>query len=176
MQRQATGYTLFETAFGMSGVAWSDAGIVRLVLPEATPADTETRLRRQAGTSDRKRPPPAVAMVTDLVRAYFDGSAIDFSRVGLDLSACPDFERSVYAALRDVRWGDVTTYGGLAHAAGSPGSARAVGRAMAKNPVPVIVPCHRVLAAGGTIGGFSAHGGVTTKQRMLALERVMLAV
>jgi methylated-DNA-[protein]-cysteine S-methyltransferase len=172
----AIGYTLFETGFGACGLAWSERGIVRLVLPEASPPETETRLRRQAGTGDRKKPPPAVAMVTDLVRAYFDGGAIDFSRVALDLSAAAAFEQQVYAALREVAWGATTTYGELASAAGSPGAARAVGRAMAHNPVPVIVPCHRVLAAGGTIGGFSAHGGVSTKQRMLALERVMLAV
>jgi methylated-DNA-[protein]-cysteine S-methyltransferase len=173
---QATGYALFETAFGICGLAWSEAGIVRLVLPERTREGTETRLRRQAGVTSRAKPPPSIALVTDLVRAYFAGDVIDFSRVVLDLSAPAEFERQVYVALREVPWGATTTYGALARAAGSPGAARAVGRAMAHNRVPVIVPCHRVLAAGGAIGGFSAHGGVSTKQRMLALERVVLAV
>jgi methylated-DNA-[protein]-cysteine S-methyltransferase len=172
----ASGYTLFDTAFGVCGIAWSDRGIVRLVLPEATPEDTETRLRRQGRVDARVKPPAWVAAAVGAVQGYFSGSEVDFSRLRLDLSGQPEFERRVYEALRAIGWGSTTTYGGLAQRAGSPGAARAVGRAMARNPVPVIVPCHRVLAAGGAVGGFSAHGGVATKQRMLALERVTLAV
>jgi methylated-DNA-[protein]-cysteine S-methyltransferase len=169
-------YSLFDTDFGVCGIAWSDRGIIRLVLPEASPADTETRLRRQAKTSARTKPPRAIEAVIRAVQAYFSGDYVDFSEVRLDLSAEPDFERRVYAALREVRWGLTTTYGDLAILAGTPGGARAVGRAMANNPLPVIVPCHRVLAAGGAIGGFSAHGGLATKHRMLALEQVTLPV
>ena len=170
------GYVLFDTAFGVCGVAWSARGIVRLVLPEASPEVTETRLRRQAKVDARVRPPAWVGKAIAAVQAYFTGDDVDFSAVPLDLNAEPEFERRVYGALRLVAWGNTTTYGGLADHAGSPGAARAVGRAMARNPVPVIVPCHRVLAAGGAVGGFSAHGGIATKQRMLALERVTLAV
>jgi methylated-DNA-[protein]-cysteine S-methyltransferase len=156
------------------GIAWSNRGVVRLALPEGAHAETETRLRRQAGTTARMQPPRAIAAVIRAVQRYFDGEAVDFSRVAIDLSAEPDFERRVYKVLRAVNWGLTVSYGELAVLAGSPGAARAVGRAMAKNPLPVIVPCQRVLAAGGAIGGFSAHGGLATKRRMLALERVTL--
>ena len=174
--KTASAYALFDTDFGMCGIAWSSSGIVRLVLPEATPEDTETRLRRQAMVDARAKPPAWVAAVIRTVQRYFAGEDVDLSDVPLDLSAEPEFERRVYDALRRVGRGTTTTYGGLAERAGSRGAARAVGRAMARNPVPVIVPCHRVLAAGGAVGGFSAHGGVATKQRMLALERVTLAL
>ncbi len=170
----ATGYALFDTIFGVCGIAWSDRGVVRLALPERTPEETETRLRRQAGTSDRAQPPRAIASVIRAVQRYFEGDAVDFSHVPIDLSTEPDFERRVYKALRQVSWGLTTSYGDLAILAGSSGAARAVGRAMAKNPLPVIIPCHRVLASGGAIGGFSAHGGLGTKQKMLSLERVTL--
>jgi methylated-DNA-[protein]-cysteine S-methyltransferase len=173
---ETTGYALFETELGVCGIAWSDRGVVRTVLPEASVPDTETRLRRQAKAERRVKPPAAVAGVIRAVQAYCAGKEMDFADVALDLATVEEFERRVYRALRGVGWGVTTTYGELARRAGSPGAARAVGRAMAKNPVPVIVPCHRVLAAGGKVGGFSAHGGVTTKQRMLALERVVLAV
>jgi methylated-DNA-[protein]-cysteine S-methyltransferase len=170
----ALGYAMFETVFGMCGIAWSNRGVVRLALPERVPAETETRLRRQAGTTARMQPPRAIAAVIRAVQRYFEGEAVDFSRVAIDLSAEPEFERRVYKALREVNWGLTVSYGELAILAGSPSAARAVGRAMAKNPLPVIVPCQRVLAANGAIGGFSAHGGLATKRKMLALEQVTL--
>jgi methylated-DNA-[protein]-cysteine S-methyltransferase len=172
----AIGYTLFDTAFGVCGIAWSKCGVVRLALPERTPAETETRVRRQAETNARVQPPRVIATIIRKVQRYFEGDAIDFSQVAIDLSAEPDFERRVYKALRGVSWGLTVSYGELAILADSPGAARAVGRAMAKNPLPVIVPCQRVLAAGGAIGGFSAHGGLATKQKMLALERITLPI
>jgi methylated-DNA-[protein]-cysteine S-methyltransferase len=172
----AAGYALFETEFGVCAIAWSARGVVRVVLPEASVEETETRVRRQAKTATRMKPPEWVAAAIGAVQAYFLGEQVDLSTVPLDLAHEPEFERRVYDALRRIGWAATTTYGRLADAAGSPGAARAVGRAMARNPVPVIVPCHRVLAAGGAVGGFSAHGGVATKQRMLALERVTLAV
>jgi methylated-DNA-[protein]-cysteine S-methyltransferase len=170
------GYALFETAFGVCGVAWSARGVVRLVLPEASIEETETRLCRQAKVDARMKPPAWIADAIGAVQGYFLGEQVDLSTVALDLAHEPEFERRVYDALRRVGWAATTTYGRLASDAGSPGAARAVGRAMARNPVPVIVPCHRVLAAGGAVGGFSAHGGIATKQRMLALERVTLAI
>jgi methylated-DNA-[protein]-cysteine S-methyltransferase len=174
--KAASAYALFDTAFGVCGMAWSGRSVVRLVLPEATPEDTETRLRRQAGTDARMKPPGQVAAAIETVRAYFAGQKADFANVPLDLASEPGFERRVYDALRAVGWCATTTYGELARSAGTPNAARAVGRAMARNPVPVIVPCHRVLASGGGLGGFSAHGGAATKQRMLALERVTLSL
>ncbi len=109
------------------------------------------------------------------VTRYFDGEATDFSGVALDLGAQDPFFEQVYAAARRVGWGHTTTYGALRKALGAgPEAARDVGQAMAKNPVPLIIPCHRVLAAGGKIGGFSAPGGAESKRRMLELEGVRL--
>ncbi|AKU92473.1 Methylated-DNA--protein-cysteine methyltransferase [Vulgatibacter incomptus] len=105
-----------------------------------------------------------------LARAHLDGRPQDFTRVPLDLSNVSPFAAKVYLALRQVPAGSTVSYGELAREVGSPGAARAVGRAMATNPVPILVPCQRVLAAAGKPGGFSAYGGVLTKERMLALE------
>jgi methylated-DNA-[protein]-cysteine S-methyltransferase len=105
---------------------------------------------------------------------YFEGERIDFGGVALDLSGVGSFQRAIYDAARALAWGETATYGDLARQAGSPGAARAVGQAMGHNPVPIIIPCHRVLAAGRKIGGFSAHGGALTKQRLLAMEGVHL--
>jgi methylated-DNA-[protein]-cysteine S-methyltransferase len=105
------------------------------------------------------------------MRAYFDGEVIDFSDVALDMGRASAFNAKVYTALRKVGWGQTTTYGALARTLGDPHAARAIGAAMGKNPWPLIVPCHRVLAASGKIGGFSAYGGRATKRHMLQLER-----
>ncbi len=109
-------------------------------------------------------------------RRYFDGEQIDFSDAKLDLHDQEPFFREVYNAVRQVKWGQTTTYGTVAKALGdNPEAARDVGQAMARNPVPLIIPCHRVLAAGGRVGGFSAPGGTVAKQRMLELEGVRVA-
>jgi methylated-DNA-[protein]-cysteine S-methyltransferase len=101
---------------------------------------------------------------------------VDFSNVSLDLGGQDEFFRKIYAAARRLGWGQTTTYGSLAQELGAgPEAARDVGQAMARNPVPLIIPCHRVLAAGGKLGGFSAPGGSSTKQHMLEMEGVRLA-
>jgi methylated-DNA-[protein]-cysteine S-methyltransferase len=108
------------------------------------------------------------------VERYLAGKSVDFSKVDLDLAGVGDFHRQIYAATRRVGWGETVTYGELARRVGSPGAARAVGQAMGRNPIPIIVPCHRVLASGRKIGGFSAFGGAVTKARLLELEGVHL--
>src|SRR4051812_26849481 len=133
----AAGYALFETEFGVCAIAWSARGVVRVVLPEASVEETETRVRRQAKTATRMKPPEWVAPAIGAVQAYFLGEQVDLSTVPLDLAHEPEFERRVYDVLRRIGWAATTTYGRLADAAGSPGAARAVGRAMARNPVPV---------------------------------------
>ncbi|MEI2387141.1 methylated-DNA--[protein]-cysteine S-methyltransferase [Breoghania sp. JC706] len=120
-------------------------------------------------------PPDAPGFVMDALaklKRYFAGEREDFTGVPLDLSGVSQSRRTLYAALCRIGWGETTTYGGLAEMLGTPGAAQAVGRAMGANPIPVIIPCHRVLAAGGRMGGFSAPGGVVTKQYLLALEGV----
>ncbi|HKU17524.1 MAG TPA: methylated-DNA--[protein]-cysteine S-methyltransferase [Steroidobacteraceae bacterium] len=164
-------YFVFETAAGFCAIAWSAAGIVRFHLPASTAEATERGMRRRLSAAEPATPPPPVMAVVEAAKRYFAGEQIDFSSVTLDLAGQDEFFMKIYAATRRVGWGQTTTYGSLAKELGAgPEAARDVGQAMARNPVPLIIPCHRVLAAGGKIGGFSAPGGATAKQRMLEME------
>ena len=166
-------YVLFETANGFCGVAWNDAGITRLQLPATSAKTAERLLLRRTPGAKPDMPNPMVSEAVAAVKRYFDGNETDFSSFPLDLGEHDAFCQRVYAAARRVRWGHATTYGTLARELdGGPETARDVGQALARNPIPLIIPCHRVLAAGGKIGGFSAPGGATAKMRMLGLERV----
>ncbi|MEQ9505101.1 MAG: methylated-DNA--[protein]-cysteine S-methyltransferase [Hyphomonas sp.] len=165
-------YHLFETEAGTCGLGWNAAGLTQVQLPEETPAATETRLARRSGGSRTDDLPAPVADCAARMRAYFEGAETSFADVALDLSGVSAFNAKIYAALRGVGWGEATSYGAFAAAIGEPGAARAIGAAMGANPWPLIVPCHRVLAANGKIGGFSAHGGRATKRHMLQLERI----
>ncbi|NYT30491.1 MULTISPECIES: methylated-DNA--[protein]-cysteine S-methyltransferase [Rhizobium] len=169
-------YLIFETAGGFCGIAWSDAGITRFQLPTKAAEATERLLLRRLPDAEAGTPTPAVLETVAAVKRYFQGEETDFSGVELDLAGQDAFFRDIYAAARRVGWGRTTTYGALAKELGvGPEAARDVGQAMAKNPVALIIPCHRVLAAGGKIGGFSAPGGSSSKARMLELEGVNLA-
>jgi methylated-DNA-[protein]-cysteine S-methyltransferase len=169
-------YLIFATAAGFCAIAWNRVGITRLRLPSRSADAAEHALRRRLPGARTAAPPPAVAEAVAAVQRYFAGEAIDFTGVELDLGEQEPFFEQVYAAARRVGWGQTTTYGTLTKELGAgPEAARDVGEAMAKNPVPLIIPCHRVLAAGGKIGGFSAPGGSAAKLRMLALEGVHLA-
>lgn len=163
-------YELFETEFGVCAIAWSSGGLTRLQLPEASAEATRKRIVRDRQADPATTIPGAVEEAISLLRAYFRGERIDFSAVRCDLGAVSPFHAALYAALRQVAWGETITYGALGQKIGAEGGARAIGQAMGRNPVPVIIPCHRVLASGGAIGGFSAPGGRTTKRRLLALE------
>lgn len=167
-----TGYVVFKTAAGPCGLAWSPDGLTQVQLPEATPAATEARLARRSGAPPCDAPPAWIAGIADRMRSYFEGVENDFTDVTLDLRGISAFNARVYSALRAFGWGQATSYGALANAISEPGAARAIGAAMGANPWPLIVPCHRVLAASGRIGGFSAHGGQDTKRHMLQLERI----
>jgi methylated-DNA-[protein]-cysteine S-methyltransferase len=166
-------YHVFETAMGFCGIAWRGAGVTRFQLPTKS-ADAALRLiKRRAPEATPAAPSPEVAAAIDAAKRYFHGEKIDFSAIPLDLDEPNPLFAKIYDALRQVGWGRTTTYGALAAAVGlGRGAARDVGVAMSKNPAPLIVPCHRVLAAGGKIGGFSAPGGADTKTRMLKLEGV----
>jgi len=169
-------YLIFETAGGYCGIAWSGAGITRFQLPTRSAEATERLLLRRTPGAEPGTPPPEVADAVAAVKRYFAGEEIDFSGFTLDLGEQDPFFEQIYAAARRVGWGQTTTYGALAKQLGAgPEAARDVGQAMAKNPVALIIPCHRVLAAGGKLGGFSAPGGATAKTRMLELEGVNLA-
>ena len=167
-------YHLFATPIGPVGVAWSDNGLTRLQLPELDPGATERRLRGRSPRAAPGRPTAQIDRAIAQVESYLAGKRVDFASVELDLSGIGAFHHRIYDAARRVPWGETTTYGDLAQRVGSPGAARAIGQAMGRNPVPIIIPCHRILASGKKVGGFSAFGGVTTKQRLLALEGVRL--
>lgn len=170
------GHAVFETALGFMGLAWSAAGLTRVCLPEKSAAAAERRLLRLAGQGEANRAVPGWvgALVAD-IRRYAEGEDVDFSAVPVDLSGVDDFCRDIYAAARGLGYGETTTYGGLAEKSGHKGLFRETGAALGANPVPLVIPCHRILAAGGKIGGFSATGGSATKERMLALEGVRVA-
>ncbi len=165
---------LFDTAIGPCGVAWTVRGLTRVQLPEADRSATERQLLRRGSEPAGGRPPPGVQQAVDAIKRYAAGEQIDFAAVAVDLMGVSAFDRKVYETARRIGWGETATYGEIARQAASPGAARAVGRALGRNPVPIIVPCHRILASGGKVGGFSAFGGAATKERLLALEGVHL--
>ena len=173
MGQTAHHYLIFETAGGFCGIAWNEVGITRFQLPARHAEAAERFLLRRASGAERGSPPPAVAAAVAAVKRYFAGEETDFTGFTLDLGDQDAFFQQIYAAARRVGWGRTTTYGTLAKELGAgPEAARDVGEAMAKNPVALIIPCHRVLAAGGKVGGFSAPGGSPAKIRMLELEGV----
>jgi len=176
MQPSEQHYLVFETANGFCGIAWTPAGITRFQLPAKSAEAANRHLLRRLPHAKPGTPPADVARAVSAARRYFAGEQTDFADLKLDLGEQTDFFERVYAAARRVEWGHTTTYGALAkELGGGPEAARDVGQAMAHNPVPLIIPCHRVLAAGGKLGGFSAPGGATAKRHMLELEGVQLA-
>jgi methylated-DNA-[protein]-cysteine S-methyltransferase len=157
----------FDTALGRCGIVWSDQGVVASLLPDASPA----RLRRRhPGAQLTDDLPAAIAHAVDGIRALLAGEVRDLGDIPLDERGIPEFRRQVHALTRAIPPGQTRTYGEIAAALGQPGAARAVGRAEGDNPFPPIVPCHRVMGAGGEPTGFSAPGGVETKRRMLLIE------
>jgi len=164
-------YLIFETAGGFCGIAWNNVGITRFQLPTKSAVTAERNLLRRVPGADRGAPTPEVVEAVAAVKRYFEGEETDFSGFRLDLGGQDPFFEQIYAAARRVGWGQTTTYGTLARELGArPEAARDVGQAMAKNPIALLIPCHRVLAAGGKVGGFSAPGGVRTKLRLLSIE------
>jgi methylated-DNA-[protein]-cysteine S-methyltransferase len=170
------GFALFATRIGRCGVAWSARGITRITLPEASDAATRQRLTLGTPATRDAPPPPAIAAAIALIVQHVGGAPAALEAIALDMAGVPAFYQQVYEAARRIPSGQTTSYGALAAALGKPGAARAIGQAMGKNPFPIVVPCHRVLAAHRATGGFSAYGGVETKARLLAAEGVTLAI
>jgi methylated-DNA-[protein]-cysteine S-methyltransferase len=168
------GFTLFDTPIGPCGLAWDAAGIVGTLLPEASAEATRARLQRRHRTAREMPPPPAMQHATERIRGLLEGGADDLKDLELDLTGVQAFHQRVYALTRAIAPGRTRTYGELALELGAPHAARAVGQALGSNPFPIIVPCHRVLAAGGFSGGFSAPGGTRTKLMLLQIERAPL--
>ncbi|MEQ8662099.1 MAG: methylated-DNA--[protein]-cysteine S-methyltransferase, partial [Gammaproteobacteria bacterium] len=165
-----TGFTLFDTAIGPCGMAWNAAGVTGVQLPELTPAATLARLASRFPALAEASPRGPALRARDAMRAHLDGRQRDLGAIELDFTDVTAFRRKVYSAARRIPAGHTLSYGELATRLGAPQAARAIGQAMGANPYPIIVPCHRVLAAGGRAGGFSAAGGATTKAWILRIE------
>jgi methylated-DNA-[protein]-cysteine S-methyltransferase len=169
------GLSSFDTVLGTCAVVWSDAGIRGVQLPEVNAEATLARMLERFPGAQPADPPAAVRDAMARMASCVAGERVDLGDIALDMEALSPFFRRVYDAARAVPAGTTVSYGELAARVGSPGGSRAVGQAMGKNPYPIVVPCHRVLAANGKPGGFSAYGGATTKARMLAAEGVRVA-
>src|SRR6266446_3649088 len=166
----ASGFALFDTAIGRCGIAWGECGVAGVQLPEAGEAETRARMLHRFPAAGETAPPPGIRQAVEGIVALLRGEASDLAGVALDMDQVPEFHRRVYDAARTISPGETLSYGDIARQVGVPGAARAVGQALGRNPFPIVVPCHRVIAAGGRIGGFSAQGGIATKRRMLAIE------
>lgn len=164
----AAGSCRFQTALGVCAISWSAVGVTAIRLPDVTATGSAASPRLPA--SDADVPPPEVRAAMDGIVALLDREQVELGFVVLDLGAAQAFDGRVYAAARAIPAGQVTTYGAIARDIGEPGAARRVGQALGRNPVPILVPCHRVLATGGALGGFSAPGGARTKLRLLEIE------
>lgn len=168
------GGALFDTTIGRVGIAWRDELVVAVQLPEGD--DNATRRRLGAGAGEPvtiQPPPPPVAAAIEAITALLNGEPRDLGFVKLDWDQISPFDRAVYDITRSIPPGQSLTYGEVAARigeGGDPRASRAVGRSLGANPFPIVVPCHRVLGAGGRLTGFSAFGGVDTKRRMLVIE------
>jgi methylated-DNA-[protein]-cysteine S-methyltransferase len=165
-------FALFDTKIGRCGLAWGARGILGVQLPEANARKTRDRLRQRFPEAREAEPQFEAKRAVDGIVMLLRGAPSDLSAIPLDMNCVPPFHRRVYDAARKLGPGTMTTYGALAERVGAQGAARAVGQALARNPFALIVPCHRVVASNGRMGGFSTDGGVATKLRLLAIEGV----
>ena len=164
-------FTLFDTAIGCCALIWEGGAIVGAQLPERDEETTRRRLARRFPDAAEAKPAAFVETAIADIAALLSGEPRDLSHLPIALEAAQPFARKVYDVALSIPPGETLTYGEVAARIGEPGAARAVGVALGQNPWPIIVPCHRVLAAGGRTGGFSADGGVETKLRMLTIEK-----
>ena len=165
-----TAFCLFDTAAGGCALVWGEGGIVGVLLPEPTDQATRLKARRRYPGAAEAASTPELQRVIERIRGLLAGGRDDLEDIVLDLSAIPPFNRRVYAVARAIHPGSTRSYGEIAAELGEPHAARAVGQALGANPFPIIVPCHRVLAAHAKSGGFSAPGGTRTKLRLLEIE------
>lgn len=169
-----SGWWCFATVRGECGLAWSAAGVTRFLLPDTPAAQMQRELKTITGRARPSAPPSWISSLATLVQRHCQGKPQDFSAVPLHLPVATPFAQQVYEGARRIPAGQVMTYGELAQAIGRPGAVRAVGSALGKNPVPLLVPCHRIVAASGKPGGFTSPGGLDTKRWLLAGEGVSL--
>jgi methylated-DNA-[protein]-cysteine S-methyltransferase len=165
-------YTIFDTGIGRCGIAWGDAGIVGVQLPETREIETRKRLYQLYPDAREMRPPLNVELAIGGMVALLHGERGDFSDVTLDMSGIHVFNQRVYQITRAIPRGETRTYGEIAVRLGAPGATHSVARAIARNPFVIIVPCHRVIEAGGYADKMSPHGGVISQRRLLSIEGV----
>ena len=165
-----TSFAVFDTAIGACGIAWGERGVTHAWLPDRDAAALRRRIARRLPEGREANAPEEIRPAIDGIVGLLEGAASDLSAVPLDLDGIPDFHRRVYALTRAIPAGETLSYGEIARRLGDPSQARAVGAALGANPIPILIPCHRVLAANGKTGGFSAPGGVSTKLRILEIE------
>jgi O-6-methylguanine DNA methyltransferase len=164
-------FCTFDTAIGLCGLAWGAGGIVKVALLEGDATATAAHIRRRWPDAAEAEPDAAIAEAIAAIRGLLATGRGDLAAIRLDLEGIEAFDRQVYALARTLKPGETTTYGAIAERLGDLQLSRAVGQSLGANPYPIIVPCHRVVAAGGRLGGFSARGGTRTKQVLLAIER-----
>jgi methylated-DNA-[protein]-cysteine S-methyltransferase len=163
-------FAIFDTAIGPCGVVWGERGITGVQLPMGSEDKTRNRIHQRNGDASEAAPTPGVQRAIDRIIELLAGNPDDLTDIELDLDGVPEFNRGVYDIARSIPPGKTMTYGDIAKKLGGVELSRDVGQALGRNPCPIVVPCHRVLAAGGKPGGFSANGGVVTKLKMLAIE------
>jgi methylated-DNA-[protein]-cysteine S-methyltransferase len=164
------GYTIFDTGIGRCGIAWGDLGIIGVQLPEAREIETRRRMLRQYPDARELRPPLNVEVAIEGIAALLRGEPADFADVILDMSGIPYFNQRTYALTRTIPRGETRSYGEVAAGLRISGAVHSVAQALGRNPFVIIIPCHRVLDAGGHADKISAHGGVISKRRLLSIE------
>ncbi|MEZ5854961.1 MAG: methylated-DNA--[protein]-cysteine S-methyltransferase [Hyphomicrobiaceae bacterium] len=167
-------YALFPTELGICGIAWRDGHVISTNLPEPSEAEIRDRLVRRSGGAEPGTPPQWVRQAIDAITALLAGNPNDLAFIPCDYGQADDFRVKIYQLTRTIPPGETTTYGDIAERLGNKRFAQAVGQAMGHNPLPIIVPCHRVMGANGKLTGFSANGGIETKLRMLDIERAAI--
>ena len=164
------GYTIFDTMIGRCGIAWGHDGIVGVQLPEAREIETRRRLYQFHPEAREARPTPNVETAIEGIVALLRGQPHDLSDITLDMTGIPAFNQRVYQAAQGIPRGETRTYGDIAARLGASGAVHSVAQALARNPFVIIVPCHRVLEAGGYADKMSPHGGSISKRRLLSME------
>jgi methylated-DNA-[protein]-cysteine S-methyltransferase len=164
------GYTIFDTMIGRCGIAWGDSGVIGVQLPEAREIETRRRLFRLYPEARELRPPLNVELAIEGIVALLRGEAADLSEVMLDMTGIPAFDARVYAFTRTLPRGETRSYGEVATSLRASGAVHSVTQAIARNPFMIVVPCHRVLEAGGYADRISPNGGTISKRRLLSIE------
>lgn len=164
------GYTIFDTAVGRCGIAWGEAGVLGVQLPEAREIETRRRLFQLFPDARELRPPPEIQSAIEGIATLLRGKAADLSEILLDMTGIAPFNVRVYEFTRTIPRGETMTYGEVASRLRASGAVHSVAQAISKNPFMIIIPCHRVLEAGGYADRISAHGGSISKRRLLSIE------